>query len=291
MKRVFYMLTIFAALIILGTRAHVIQAEDNLAKILGTEGQMKEGAVIYSFPRSDLKMSISGEAVPTALGFTSWIGFKNMGESSVMMGDLVLLEKEVNPVITTLAQSNINVTALHNHFFGNSPRVMFLHVHGSGKDADLARGIRNALDKTATPGKSEAKPQSAETGLDTKRIESIIGYPGQSSGGVFKITLGRQGVRMGYMEITSSMGMNSWAGFSGTDQRAHVAGDIVMTAPEVNQVIRALRKGNIEVVAVHNHMLEENPRVFFLHYWGTGSTNELAGIIKEVFDIVKNPAK
>ncbi len=285
-------LLILSAVSMLFIGTHIIYAEDNLAEILSTGGQMKEGALVFQFPRSDIKMSINGERVPTALGFTSWTAFKAMGESTVVMGDLVLLEKEVNPVISALAQANINVTALHNHFLGDKPRVMYLHLYGSGKDVDLARGIRNALDKTATPRKPRAMPQSVKLKMDTKQIETIIGGPpGQSSAGVFKITLGRPGVKMGDMEITSSMGMNSWAGFAGTDKRAHVAGDIVMTAPEVNQVIRTLRKGNIEVVAVHNHMLDEQPRVFFLHYWGTGTAVKLAETIRDVFGITKNPAR
>ncbi len=266
-------------------------AESKLDEIIGREGQMKEGSLVYQFPRSDLKMLINGERIPTVLGFGSWTAFKKTGESTMVMGDLVLLEKEVNPVISSLAKYGIKVTALHNHFFGDKPRVMFLHIEGMGNDADLARGIRSALDKTTTPIKSKAKPSTMKLKMDTAKVETIVGHTGQENGGVFKIVVGRSGVKMGETEITSSMGMNSWAGFVGTDERAHVAGDIVMTASEVNPVIQALRKGSIEVVAVHNHMLDEQPKVFFLHYWGTGPSSKLAETIREVFAIVKNPAQ
>jgi hypothetical protein len=236
-------------------------------------------------------MTINGERIPTALGFVSWTAFKKTGSSTMVMGDLVLLEKEVNPVISELSKYKIEVTALHNHFFGDKPRVMYMHIGGMGKDSELARGIRAALKKTATPIKSTGKPASLKLKIDTGKVEKIVGHQGQEGGGVFKIPLGRSGVKMGDTEITSSMGLNSWAGFIGTDDRAHVVGDVVMTAAEVNPVIQALRKGNIEVVAVHNHMLDEQPKVYFLHYWGTGPSAKLAEAIREVFTIVKNPVQ
>jgi hypothetical protein len=285
------LLTVFACSVLFMGSTNTLCAEDDLSKILGREGQTKEGTLVFQFPRSDVKVSINNEPVPTALGFTSWTAFKNMGASTLVMGDLVLLEPEVNRVISALERSNIKVTALHNHFFYDKPKIMFMHIHGTGKDVDLAKGIRSALEKTGTPITTQMKPQVGELNMDTGRIEKIIGQPGQASGGVYKTTVGRQGVKMGDMEITSAMGANSWAGFMGTDQKAHVAGDMIMTAPEVNQVINILRKGNIEVVAVHNHMLDEQPRIFFLHYWGTGTTAHLAETIRQVFDIVKNPAK
>lgn len=152
---------------------------------------------------------------------------------------------------------------------------MYMHIHGMGKAEALARGIRKALDKTATP-RSHPVATSASPAIDTKRIEEIIGHAGKAGGGIFKITVGRPGVKMQGVELTSSMGLNSWVAFIGTKERAHVAGDIAMTAAEVNPVIRALRKHAIRVLAVHNHMLDEEPRIFFLHYWGTGKAENLA---------------
>jgi len=259
-------------------------------KVLGVKGQMQEGAVVFSFPRSDIKVKIDGEPVPTALGFGSWTAWKAMGDEFMVMGDLVLLEKEINPVISALAEANINVTAIHNHFLGENPRIMYMHIGGMGTVSTLSKGIRNALDKTATP----KKPTSASApalALDTKRIEEIIGHPGKAGGGVFKIVLGRQGVRMGEVELTASMGLNTWAAFVGTNERAHVAGDVAMTAPEVNKVIRELQKGGINIAAVHNHMLDETPRIFFLHYWGTGPAEQLAKTVRSAFDQAKGLAK
>lgn len=263
-----------------------------LEKILGSPGQMQEGALVFRFPRGDIKVTIDGELMPTALGFTAWTAFKDMGSETMIMGDLVLLETEVNPVISALATANIQVTALHNHFIVDQPRIMFMHISGMGKADDLATGLRGALGKTATPfGPSRSAGSVPVLTIDTKRIEDIMGHTGQSGGGVFKITVGRPGVQMSGVELTSSMGLNSWAGFVGSSERVHVAGDIAMTAKEVNRVIRILRNGGIHVVAVHNHMLDEEPRIFFLHYWGTGPSEKLAQTLREAFTVVKDPAK
>lgn len=244
-------------------------------QILGTPGQVQEGALVVPFPRSDIKVTIHGESVPTSFGFGSWTAWKRTGNETMVMGDLVLLEKEINPVISALAEADINVSALHNHFLGEKPRILYMHIHGMGQAGALARGIRKALDKTGTP-RSHPVETSGSPAIDTKRIEEIIGHPGHVGGGIFKIVVGRQGVRMHGVELTSSMGLNSWVAFIGTNERAHVAGDIAMTANEVNPVIRALRKHGIRILAVHNHMLDEEPRIFFLHYWGTGRTENLA---------------
>ncbi len=259
-------------------------------KVLGVKGQMQEGAIVFSFPRSDIEVKIDGNPVPTAFGFGSWTAWKAMGDEFMVMGDLVLLEKEINPVISALAEANINVTAIHNHFIGEKPRIMYMHIGGMGTVSTLAKGIRNALDKTATP-KTSASASAPALALDTKQIEEIIGHPGKAGGGVFKIVLGRQGVKMNGVELTASMGLNTWAAFVGTNERAHVAGDVAMTAGEVNKVIRELRKGGINLAAVHNHMLDEEPRIFFLHYWGTGPAKILAEKVHNAFDQAKGPVK
>ncbi len=167
---------------------------------------------------------------------------------------------------------------------------MYMHIDGMGRPDVMAKGLRSALDKTATP-KSPSSASPPPLALDTKRIESIIGHPGKEAGGVYKITLGRPGVKMHGVELTASMGLNTWAAFVGTDEHAHVAGDVVMTASEVNKVIRALRKGGIDLTAVHNHMLNEQPHIFFLHYWGTGPAEKLARTVREAFDQAKGPVR
>lgn len=287
-KREIFKLSFSICLVIVLGHAYASDFGD-VEKILGAPGQMQVGAVVFSFPRSDIKVTIDGEPVPTAFGFGSWTAWKEMGKESMVMGDLVLLQKEINPVISALAEANINVTALHNHFLGEEPRIMYMHIYGMGQKATLAWGIRAALDKTGTP----KSPPSASSGtpsslqLDAKRMQEIIGHTGKVGGSVLKITLGRAGVKMGRTEVTSSMGLNTWVAFIGTNERAHVAGDVAMTASEVNKVIRALRKGGINLTAVHNHMLDEEPRIFFLHYWGTGPADKLARTVREAFDQAK----
>jgi hypothetical protein len=260
---------------------------------LGMKGQVQEGATIFRFPRSDIQVSIDNERVPTALGLGAWTAWVPMGDGAMVMGDLVLLQEEVNPVISALAEANINISAIHNHFLGENPRIMFMHIDGMGNPSVIAQGLANALSKTNTPKPEPQKSATAEIPLplNTTRIETIIGEKGQAGGGVFKITIGRAGVTMRGVPVTSSMGLNTWAAFMGTNERAHVAGDVAMTSREVNPVIRALRKGGINVLAVHNHMLDEQPRIFFLHCWGTGRAEQLARTLREAFDQAKGPIR
>ncbi len=265
----------------------------DVEKALGVPGQAQEGVTVFSFPRHDLKIKVGGDPVPIPLGFGSWTAWKDMGAEAMVMGDLVLLQKEINPVISALAEANVSVTALHNHFLSENPRIMYMHIYGMGQAPPMALGIRNALSKTSTPLSRPATggaPPPSMT-LDTKRLEEIIGHLGKAGGGVFKIVIGREGVKMDGIEMTARMGLNTWAAFAGTNERAHVAGDVAMTAKEVNPVIRALRRGGIAITAVHNHMLNEEPRIFFLHYWGTGPAEKLAGTVREAFDQAKGPVR
>jgi len=290
-RRVIPILCFVVSVVIGLNHAHAADFSQ-VEEILGVPGQMQEGAVVFSFPRSDLKVTVDGEPVPTGFGFGSWTAWKEMGKGWVVMGDLVLLEKEINPVITALAEADIRVTALHNHFIGELPHIMYMHVSGMGEAITLARGLRAALDKTGTPKTPSVATSPAQPlQLDTKRMQEIIGQTGKEGGGVLKITLGRAGVKMDGVELTASMGLNTWVAFIGTNERAHVAGDVVMSASEVNRVIRALRKGGIDIAAVHNHMLDEQPRVFFLHYWGTGPAEKLAQTVREAFDQAKGPVR
>ncbi|MGB6066835.1 MAG: DUF1259 domain-containing protein [Desulfomonilaceae bacterium] len=270
------------------TADHFTQIE----KILGAKGEVKQGTLVVRYPRSDVQVTVNGEHVPTGLGLDSWIAWANIGDNVLVIGNLVLLDKEVNPVISALEGARIDITALHNDFLGEKPGIVSIHFNGIGRAQDLARGVKNALSKTATPQPTgEGASELSGSPLDTKRIENIMGHSGKSSGGAFKIIVGRSGVRSHGLEMTAGLGMNSWAGFVGTSERAHVSGDIAATASEVNRVVRTLRNGGLEVVAVNNHMLDEEPRMFFIRYWGTGPSEELAQTVRAAFDQVERSAR
>ena len=208
---------------------------------------------------------------------------KGTGGHDVMMGDLVLLEDEVNPVMSALLDNGLEVTALHNHFFFESPRIFYMHVHGHGTPAELAREAKPALDLI---GQGLAKHTSSVTGggsnitggqIDTKEIAQIVGHEGEQSGQVCKITVGRDDLNVKEMgaTINARMGLNTWAAFYGTDANAEIAGDVAMLASEVTPVLKTLRSNGLNVVAIHHHMTGQ-PTIYFLHYWGTGPADRLA---------------
>jgi hypothetical protein len=209
---------------------------------------------------------------------------KGTGGMDVMMGDLVLLQEEVNPVMSALLDNGLEVTAVHNHFFWDEPRMFYMHVHGHGKPADLAAKLKPAIDLI---GKSTSRPAAspspaATTTMDTAKIAQIVGTPGEQTGAVYKITIGRDDLKMTEMgaPINARMGLNTWAAFVGTNENAAIAGDVAMIASEVSPVLKALRKNGIAVVAIHHHMTDTRPAVYFLHYWGTGTVDKLAAAFK-----------
>jgi hypothetical protein len=205
----------------------------------------------------------------------------------VMMGDLVLTEDEVNPVMSAVLNGGLEVSALHNHFFFETPRIYYMHVHGHGKAGDLATKIKPALDligKTPARASAPSAPpgRTLEGKLDTAALANIIGTPGEQTGPVYKITIGRSVFTMKEMgaTINARMGLNTWAAFYGSDAEAVVAGDVAMVAGEITPVLKALRSGGIDVVAIHHHMTGTNPDVYFLHYWGKGPAQKLATAVK-----------
>jgi hypothetical protein len=215
---------------------------------------------------------------------------KGTGGMNVMMGDLVLTQEEVNPVMSALLDNGLDVTALHNHFFSDEPRIFYMHVHGHGKAADLATKIKPALDLIGkTPARASASApagRALEGKLDTAALARIVGTPGEQTGPVYKITIGRSDFTMKEMgaTINARMGLNTWAAFYGSDADAVVAGDVAMLANDLTPVLKALRSNGIEVVAIHHHMTETAPEVYFLHYWGKGPAQKLATGVKAAVD-------
>jgi len=257
-------------------------------KSLDRKGDFKDGVLKVNIPRSDLKVTVQGVATPTPFGFGGWIAFtKTTDSSEVMMGDLVLLQEEVNPVMSALLDNEIEVTALHNHFFWDDPHVYYMHVYGMGKTASLVARVKPALDLIGHV-KAEATTPLATSGstLDTAKIAQIVGHTGEQSGAVYKITVGRNDIAMKDhgAAINARMGLNTWAAFYGTQEDAVVAGDVAMLESEATPVLKTLRKNGIEVVAIHHHMTEEKPMVIFLHYWGRGPAEKLANAFRATLD-------
>jgi hypothetical protein len=258
-------------------------------KTFDKKGDFKSSVLKINIPRNDLKVTIDGAETPTPFGFGGWLAMtKGDGGSDVMMGDLVLSEDEVNPVMSALLDNGLEVTALHNHFFFESPRIFYMHVHGHGKPDDLARMAKPAIDLIGhVPAAHEASPVAVKSGvsagqIDTAKIAGIVGHEGEQTGPVYKITVGRDDLKLTEMgaKINSRMGLNTWAAFFGSDANAEIAGDVAMLAREVTPVLKALRANGLDVVAIHHHMTTTQPTIYFLHYWGTGPAEKLAGGFK-----------
>ena len=261
---------------------------EEVLKTLDKKGDFKDGVLKVNVPRNDLKITIQGFPTPTPFGFGGWIAFtKTANGSEVMMGDLVLSQDEVNPVMSALLDNGIDVTALHNHFFWDDPRVYFIHVHGMGKAADLTKRVKPGLDLIGhvTPAAS-VPASSGGAPLDTQKLAKIVGHEGEQSGAVYKITVGRDDLKMKEhgAAINARMGLNTWAAFTGTQEDAAIAGDVAMLESEVTPVLKALRKNGLDVVAIHHHMIKVTPVVIFLHYWGRGPAEKLATGFRATLD-------
>jgi hypothetical protein len=256
--------------------------------MLGKQGDYKVNVLKVNIPRNDLSVTVANVKTPTPFGFGGWVAMtKGTGGMDVMMGDLVLTQDEVNPVMSALLDNGLEATALHNHFFWDEPRMFYMHVHGHGKPMDLARKVKPALDLigkgTNRPATTVAAPAgSSTTTIDTAKIAQIVGQQGEQTGAVYKITVGRDDLKVMEMgaPINARMGLNTWAAFVGMNENAAVAGDVAMLASEVTPVLKVLRKNGIDVVAIHHHMIDTRPTIYFLHYWGTGPAEKLATSFK-----------
>jgi hypothetical protein len=258
---------------------------------LGKSGDFKDGVLKVNIPRSDLRVTIRQRAVPTPLGFGGWVAFTKAADGmDVMMGDLVLTEDEVNPVMSAVLNQGLQVTALHNHFFWEQPRIFYMHVHGMGRAAEIAAKLTPALDlitqaikRAAPPAAAAAAPASS---LDGAALAKIVGHGGEQNGPVYKITIGRPDIdlREHGAVINARMGLNTWAAFAGTPDDAIVAGDVAMLESELTKVLTVLRANDIDVVAIHHHMTGVDPMVVFLHYYGTGPAERLAKAVRAAVD-------
>jgi len=277
---------------------------------LGKKGNYVEAQATHTtpLPRNDLKVTIKGEAVPISFGFGGWVAIKHTldGKSAMLMSDTVLLQEEINPLISAAHANGLEVGAIHNHFFYEEPRIFYMHIHGMGSPAELAKKYAATLKdskllpanqpqasgtsaaqsgNTATPAPGLASQIGREL-FDLAVLDQIVKYQGVVNGPTYKYTIGRDDLRVTMMgtEMTAAIGLNSWAAFAGKQADAHIAGDIAMLEHEVNPVIKALRANNLEVVAVHNHMLLDQPRMVFLHYYGRGPAAELATGFRAALD-------
>jgi uncharacterized protein DUF1259 len=257
---------------------------------LGKQGDFKDNVLKVNIPRNDVKVTVAGISTPTPFGFGGWVAMtKGDGGHQVLMGDLVLLQEEVNPVMSALLDNGFDVTALHNHFFWDEPRMYYMHVHGHGTAAELAQKLKPAIaligkpSGGSAPGAPAAPAASApQDALNTARLAEVVGAQGEQSGAVYKITLPRSDLKVVEMgaTINARMGLNTWAAFTGTNDKAAIAGDVAMLESEVTPVLKALRKNGLDIVAIHHHMTADRPMIIFLHYWGTGPADKLASGFK-----------
>lgn len=285
-----------ALLIVLTTSQAFAQAAPTkldtaqIEELTGAKGKLdeKEGTFKVSVPRSDLAVNVAGVRMTPPLGLTSWAAFTSMGNHVMVMGDTVLLEDQVNPVMSVALDNGLEVTALHNHFFWDTPKVMFMHIGGMGTQQQLAAAVGKVFAKIKeTSGGHGEVPRAdidpAKSSLDPTKIEAIVGEKGELKDGVYKLVVGRT-TQMGNRAVGNTMGVNTWAAFAGSNEKAVVDGDFAMLETEMQSVLKALRGARIRVVAIHQHMAGEKPRVMFLHYWGVGPTEELAKGLRAALD-------
>lgn len=256
---------------------------------LGKAGSMQPGDVYkVSLPRSDLQVTANGVQLKPALALGSWIAFKKFGDMTMVMGDLVLTEDEVTPVMTKLQQGGVEQTALHNHVLHESPRVMYMHISATGDAVRIAKAIHDALALSKTPFAAPVGGgnQSQDLGIDTGLLDQIIGHSGKVNSGVYQFSIPRaEAINEHGMEIPPAMGLATAINFQPTSGRkAVITGDFVLVASEVNPVIRALRANGIEVTALHSHMLDEAPRLFFMHFWANDDAQKLARGLRAALD-------
>jgi hypothetical protein len=269
-----------------------------IEKVTGLKGKGNKGEYKITIPQNDLDVTVDGFKIIPAMGLGTWIAFTPTSNGAMIMGDIIVTEKDLKPVQQEVIKQGLTITAIHNHFVRNHPNVMYMHIDGSGKTDSMAAKAKAVLDKVkevrgGDPAKGTASSGDVTNTLDTKTLDNIIGSKAEMSKGVYKYTIGRPDVRLTEHDVAIStfLGFNTWAAFQGSPDKAAVAGDFTMLENEVAPVIKALVESGIEVVAVHNHMVHEKPKIFFLHYWGTGNAEQLAKGLRAALNVTGKKAE
>jgi hypothetical protein len=281
--------------ILLGLISNALAADLDTARIdelTGLKGKMneKEGVYKVTFPRNDVKIIVDGWTMPPFMGLGTWAAFTATQTDAMVMGDTVLFEDEVNAAMSAALDNGLNVTALHNHFFFDQPKVYFMHIEGEGTAGKLAGAVRKVYDsikqtRAATPQPKDSfggKPLPERSSITAGPLDQIFGAQGEAKDGMVKFTFGRP-AKMHDVTLGNTMGVNTWAAFAGSDDNAIVDGDFAVTEDELQPVLKSLLKEKINIVAIHQHMTHEEPRIMFFHYWGRGTAKDLAQAIKGGF--------
>jgi hypothetical protein len=284
----FFQIAIYGTLSSIGQKLQPLDTAI-IEKVTGMKGKSSSGEYKITIPQNDLNVEVDGFKIIPAMGLGTWIAFTPTKEGAMIMGDVVLTENDLKPVQQEVIKQGLTITAIHNHFVRNHPNIMYMHIGGNGKTETMAQKAKAILDKVAeSRGHNPSSTSVADVpySIETKRLDDILGYKGELSKGVYKYTIGRPDVSLKEhgITVTTFLGFNTWAAFQGTPDHAAVAGDFTMLENEVAPVIKALVENGIEVVAVHNHMVHEQPRIFFLHYWGVGNAEQLAKGLKTALD-------
>src|SRR5258706_13470861 len=254
---------------------------------LGRPGQLQgDGAYKFGLPRGDLKVIVDAVPVKPALALGSWVAFSSLGKDAMLMGDLVLVEDEVSPVMLALQENGLQITALHNHVLHETPRVMYMHIAGHGDAAKLAEAVKKVIALTKTPAPAQAPSAPPALEIDTAAIDQILGHKGKVNGGVYQVGVPRaEKIADAGLAVPGSMGLATALNFQPTGGgKAAITGDFVLLGSEVNPVIKALRQNGIQVTAVHSHMLQEEPRLFFMHFWANDDAVKFAKGLRAALD-------
>jgi hypothetical protein len=286
MKKLFLIIAVSFATVAAGLAALDTAKIDNLTGLKGKMNE-KEGVYKITFPRDDVKIAVGGWTMPSFMGLGTWAAFTETKNGAMVMGDTVLFEDEVNPVMSVALDNGLSVTALHNHFFFDHPKVYFMHIEGQGTVEQLAGAVRKVYDKAKEIRTANPRPHDSfgGTGLPEKNsisaepLNKIFGMSGETNNGMVKFTIGHPATMHG-IKIGNAMGVNTWMAFAGSDDNAVVDGDFAVSEDELQSALKAIRAGGINIVAIHSHMTHESPRILFFHYWGRGPAKELAEAIQ-----------